>query len=38
MAPVPNAPASNVSAPSTRLLPVDAKAPTRVETATFALG
>jgi len=28
----------NVEAPSTRLLPVDAMAPTRVETATFALG
>jgi hypothetical protein len=27
-----------VEAPSTRLLPVDALAPTRVETATFALG
>jgi hypothetical protein len=31
-------PALNVEAPSTRLLPVDAMAPTRVETATFSLG
>jgi hypothetical protein len=31
-------PAQNVEAPSTRLLPVDAMAPTRVETATFAVG
>jgi hypothetical protein len=28
----------NVEAPSSRLLPVDAVAPTRVETATFATG
>lgn len=28
----------NVEVPSTRLLPVDTMAPTRVETATFALG
>jgi hypothetical protein len=28
----------HVEAPSTRLLPVDTLAPTRVETATFALG
>jgi hypothetical protein len=31
-------PALTVEAPSTRLLPVDALAPTRVETATFSLG
>ncbi len=31
-------PATTVEAPSARLLPVDALAPTRVETATFALG
>ncbi len=31
-------PAENVEAPSTRLLPVDALAPSRVETATFGLG
>jgi hypothetical protein len=31
-------PALNVEAPSARLLPVDAVAPTRVETATFSLG
>jgi hypothetical protein len=31
-------PAEHVEAPSTRLLPVDAIAPTRVETATFGLG
>jgi len=30
--------ALNVEAPSTRLLPVDARTPTRIETATFALG
>ncbi len=30
-------PALDVEAPATRLLPVDALAPTRVETATFAL-
>jgi hypothetical protein len=31
-------PALNAEAPSDRLLPVDAVAPTRVETATFAMG
>jgi hypothetical protein len=31
-------PAQDVEAPTTRLLSVDAMAPTRVETATFALG
>jgi hypothetical protein len=31
-------PALDVEAPSTRLLPVDSVAPTRVETATFAVG
>ncbi len=31
-------PASSIEAPTTRLLPVDAMAPTRVETATFSLG
>lgn len=31
-------PALDVETPSTRLLPVDAMRPTRVETATFALG
>ena len=31
-------PATTVEVPATRLLPVDAKAPTRVETATFAVG
>lgn len=31
-------PAANVDAPSSRLLPVDTLVPSRVETATFALG
>jgi hypothetical protein len=31
-------PASHAEVPETRLLPVDAMAPARVETATFALG
>ena len=31
-------PAENIEAPLSRLLPVDAMAPTRVETATFGLG
>lgn len=31
-------PASNAEAPSNRLLPVDAVAPTSMETATFATG
>jgi hypothetical protein len=31
-------PAGHVEAPTSRLLPVDAMAPTRVETATFSLG
>jgi hypothetical protein len=31
-------PALNVEAPPARLLPLDAEAPSRVETATFALG
>ena len=31
-------PVLDVEAPPTRLLPVDARPPTRVETATFALG
>jgi len=31
-------PAENVEVPLSRLLPVDALAPTRVETATFGLG
>jgi len=31
-------PAENVEVPSTRLLPVDARVATRVETATFGLG
>jgi hypothetical protein len=31
-------PAPNVEAPSARRFPVDAMAPTRVETATFAVG
>lgn len=29
---------TSIEVPATRLLPVDAKAPTRVETATFAVG
>ena len=31
-------PVQHLEAPETRLLPVDATPPTRVETATFALG
>jgi hypothetical protein len=31
-------PAQNVEAPASHLLPVDAMAPTRVQTATFSLG